>query len=323
MVATIAAVVHATGVPRMSEIEPAKPLTRTQQRILDGSYLIEVEDPKALLFQHTVLCQCAMPYRNPGDDVLTWDHTNGKASLRMRSGEIMIPGTNRWHPVGLPYGPKARLILMHLNAEALRKQSHVVELAESQRSFLARLRLDKGGRTMRPVKEQITRLALAQVSLAVVYSNDRSRQVQTQIIDRIDLWHEQDGDRRIRWPTVVELSPRYFADLQEHAVPLDERAIIALSNNCRALDIYAWLAQRLRRLSRPTLVSWAALQLQFGADHADHYRFRQLFRTTLALALSQYSAARVELGERGLTLFESPPPVRERRSLTRPVGKAL
>ena len=68
-------------------------------------------------------------------------------------------------------------------------------------------------------------------------------------------------------------------------MPLDERAIIALSNNCRALDIYAWLAQRLRRLSRPTLVSWAALQLQFGADHADHYRFRQLFRTTLALAL--------------------------------------
>ena len=73
---------------------------------------------------------------------------------------------------------------------------------------------------MRPVKEQITRLALAQVSLAVVYSNDRSRQVQTQIIDRIDLWHEQDGDRRIRWPTVVELSPRYFADLQEHGLAI-------------------------------------------------------------------------------------------------------
>ena len=45
----------------MGEIKPAKPLTRTQQRILDGAYLIEVENPKEMLFQHTVLCQVRVP----------------------------------------------------------------------------------------------------------------------------------------------------------------------------------------------------------------------------------------------------------------------
>jgi len=42
----------------------------------------------------------------------------------------------------------------------------------------------------------------------------------------------------------------HFVSLQKHAVPLDERALAALSHSAMALDIYAWLAQRLHRVPR-------------------------------------------------------------------------
>jgi hypothetical protein len=290
----------------------AKPLTRTQRRVLDSAYLIEVEDPKELLFQHSVLCQCALPYRNPGSNVLVWDRTNGAAALRIRSGETRDIRTGQWQPAGLPYGPKPRLIMMFLSTEALRTRSPVVELERSLRGFLARLELDPNGHSMRTVKDQLLRLAAAQITVAVGYGKGRAGQMNTNIVDKFELWDELDGDRRIRWPTTIELSPRYFASLQEHAVPLVERAILSLRHNCRALDIYAWMAQRLWRVSRPVLISWPDLQLQFGTEQADPYSFRQEFREALLLARSQYPQAQVQPEDHGLRLFESPPPVQQR-----------
>ena len=40
--------------------------------------------------------------------------------------------------VGLPFGPKPRLVLYHLNAEALRTQSPLIELEDSLTAFVRR-----------------------------------------------------------------------------------------------------------------------------------------------------------------------------------------
>ena len=45
------------------------------------------------------------------------------------------------------------------------------------------------------------------------------------------------------------------------------------------------------------------------------YKFRQVFRETLAMVLSQYRAARLELDDRGMTLRNSPSPVKGRLTL--------
>ena len=44
-------------------------------------------------------------------------------------------------------------------------------------------------------------------------------------------------------------------------------------------------------------------------------KFRQVFRDTLAMVLSQYRGARLELDDRGMTLRNSPPPVKGRVAL--------
>ena len=53
----------------------------------------------------------------------TWERVNGKVHLEVNAGKAMHAVLERLVPVGLPFGTKPRLVLMHLNAEALRTAS--------------------------------------------------------------------------------------------------------------------------------------------------------------------------------------------------------
>jgi Plasmid encoded RepA protein len=79
--------------------------------------------------------------------------------------------------------------------------------------------------------------------------------VNSHIIDAFDLWLVKDERQRVFWPSIVRMNDRYFESLQKHAVPLDERALAALSNSPVALDLYAWLAQRLHRISKKQFIT--------------------------------------------------------------------
>ena len=85
---------------------------------------------EAILFQHSVLCQTCLPFRDPGDQIRKWERANGLVSLLLAAGQAFHPDTRRFIDVGLPFGPKPRLVLYHLNAEALRTQSPTIELED-------------------------------------------------------------------------------------------------------------------------------------------------------------------------------------------------
>jgi hypothetical protein len=99
--------------------------------------------------------------------------------------------------------------------------------------------------------------------------------------------------------------------LSSHAVPLDERALAALANSPMALDVYAWLAQRLCRIreGKTQFVAWANLYDQFGQGFSRARKFREVFFDVLIQVWSQYPAAAFDVDERGMTLEASPPPV--------------
>jgi hypothetical protein len=124
--------------------------------------------------------------------------------------------------------------------------------------------------------------------------------------------------QRVLWPSAVQLSADYFDSLTRHAVPLHEIALAALSGHAMALDVYAWLAQRLHRVdpARPVLVPWPALQAQFGWHYDRLDNFRPVFRRTLSMVVSQYRGARVDLDRRGMMLLHSQTPVRGRTAIT-------
>jgi hypothetical protein len=109
----------------------------------------------------------------------------------------------------------------------------------------------------------------------------------------------------------VQLSLDYWESLKAHAVPLDETAVGGLSHSALALDIYAWLAQRLHRVPEgaPALLVWPILHDQFGLGYARLNDFRKYFKVALNQVGAVYPKARVELDRRGMTIRNSPPPV--------------
>jgi Plasmid encoded RepA protein len=294
-----------------------KPPSRVQQRLIRSAVEIEADDPDAILFQHTVFCQTGLPYRNPGDVVRIWMRKQGATRLEVEAGRAFSPGADEFVDVGLPFGPKPRLILVYLNAEALRTGSPEIEVEDSLTAFVKRLGFVSKGRNMLIIKDQLARLSAAEIRLAVAYGTAQARQVQAHIVSGFDLWFPKDERQRVLWPSTVRLSLDYFESLQRHAVPLDERAVAALSHSAMALDIYAWLAQRLHRvrLGKPAFIPWTALKEQFGWHYGRMDNFKRVFRQTLDMVLSQYQGALLELDDRGMALRNSPPPVKGRMAL--------
>jgi len=212
---------------------------------------------EAILYQHSILCQTGLPYRNPGDDVRSWEQRNGAARLEISAGKAMHPELGELVPLGLPYGPKPRLILAHLNSEALRQRSPEIEVEASLTAFVKRLQLDTGGRTIGTIKDQFARLAASSITLGLI-RDGRAITVNSRIVAAFDLWFPKEEGGRVLWPHLLRLSPEYFDSLARHAVPLHDRALMALSGSAMGLDVYAWLAQRLHRIEwgERVLVPW-------------------------------------------------------------------
>jgi hypothetical protein len=289
-------------------------LSLIHRRLVSNSAEIMGAPPEEITYQHTVLCQTCLPYRNPGDDVREWKRTQGNAKLLVEAGQAIDPSTDDFIKLGLPFGPKPRLVLMYLNAQAIKTQSATIEVEESMTAF-ARAVLGWGpnGREIRLMKDQLSRLSAALIRLGIT-KGDRAFQIDTKIVTAFDLWFPKDERQRVLWPSTVRLSEEYFQSLAQHAVPLDERAIAALSHSAMALDVYAWLSQRLHRIEfgKSQFVPWKALKDQFGFNHKHMRKFRQVFLKALGQVHSQYRGARIGVDDRGLTLHHSPPPIQGR-----------
>jgi Plasmid encoded RepA protein len=300
------------SLPAVRAAKKVNTLSRVHRRLIEP--LETDQDNEARLsFQHTVFCQAGLPYRNPGDEVRLWQREQGAVSMRIEAGSARHPKSQKWIELGLPWGTKPRLILAHLNAEAIKRQSPVIEVEDSLSAFVKRIRGFDGGREIRAFKDQLSRLSVALVRLATT-RGDRAFQIDTKVVTAFELWSELDKRQRVLWPSTIQLSLEYFNSLQEHAVPLNEADLAALAHSALGLDLYCWLAQRLHRVNqnRPAFIQWPALKQQFGPDYGRMSNFKPEFRKALAQVLSRYRAARVELDGSGMRLHNSPPLVTKR-----------
>lgn len=266
-----------------------------------------------IAYQHTVLCQTCLPYRDPGADVLNWDRDNGFVSLSMSAGRAFHP-SRKWIQLGLPFGPKPRQILAYLNTEAILRQHQEIDVERSLTSFVKAMHFDETGRNFRTVKEQIARLAAADFRLGLTTSDTSADTHKGTIIQSFNLWCEKDDRQRVLWPRTIVLGDTYFQSLLSHAVPLDARAIAALGHSAMALDIYAWLAQRLHRIhpSAPVHITWSSLQRQFGEGFTRLRKFREKFLIAARAVKAVYPDAMLAADAKGLQLANSPPPIAKR-----------
>ena len=287
-------------------------LPAIQGRILDASVEIEQEDPLEIVYQHSLFCQVALPRRRPEGRTFERSYRNG--SVCMEAGKLW--NGHQWLEQPLPAGPKPRLALMHIHSQAIKTRSPYVDIGRSCAEFLDRLGLNTdGGSTYRLFKREMKALAACRLTLGYTEAG-KIITLNTQPISRFEAWLTPDGDYApALWPAELRLSQEYFESLQEHAVPLDPRAVSALAHSALALDVYSFLARRLHSLQKPVKVTWHQFHAQFGQEFTGQdavKNFRREFLPAIRASLALYPEAKVDEVRGGLLLKPSMPPVHAR-----------
>lgn len=271
--------------------------------------------PEQIDFLHAVLCQVGMPRKHVEGRI--FERNNNAVSMILEAGRLYRRG--RWVDMPLPYGTRPRLVMVYVSSEAIRTQSRTIEIGESIYEFLKRIGIEpsggpRGGYTM--FTKQMEALAACRMTLGLSFP-DRDITVNTQPISRFEAWLVTHGPERPLWPGVLDLSQEFFDTLTAHAVPLDHRALAALKHSALALDIYAWLANRLCRIKGPRgiILSWSNFKEQFGQEYKDIRNFKKAFLEALRQAHAVYPEAKLEQIPNGFLLKSSPPPIQKKQIL--------
>jgi hypothetical protein len=257
-----------------------------------------------LRFQHGGLCQTFLPHSRPKNDTGIWRRQSGNVQLTVEPGSYQ----GKW--LGVPYGAKARLILIHLQTEGMKGPT--VHLGESLTAFLRSLGLPStGGKrgTLPVVKDQVMRILRCRFSIESTKESTEGSFVGIQnlpISNKQILWT---GENRADWSATLELTPEFHAHLKAHAVPLDKRGIAHLAGNSLGLDLYSLLAYRLPRIGRQIHIRWASLREQVGSDYNDPYDLAKRVRAVMPDVMVAYPHAKVDVAKTGLTLKPSAPSV--------------
>ena len=239
--------------------------TNAERRAIEAAIQYMADEEAGVGFLYSGWCQAALPHKRLADDQV-WKIETERVALVVEPGRRNVPGGDlEW--VGVPYGSRARLILLYLQSEALRTNSRDIELGRSLHAWLNRLGIPIGGKSFKDVREQAERLSRCHLSFHI-QQGGRAGLVNQSIVDTAMFVHEAGaiGQGSLFLDT-ARLSETFFDQLKKHPVPLEEAAIRAISNNSQALDLYCWLAYRLHVLPGIKHVSWKALYGQFGTSY--------------------------------------------------------
>ena len=310
---------------RLAEAEGATPTERKRLRErLEVTHQLMGDLPALddVAFLHSGLCQTYLPHTRPKENHSVWRREAGRFTL------IVTPGVLDDRPrdpsrragprevtdlyIGVPFGPKARLILIYLQTEG--RKSRVVNMGPSMSAWIRSLGLAvTGGQkgTINAVREQVMRIARCSFTLQWEdkdAAGNTTMSVRDQrIVEGLSLWNA--ASDASQWSATVELGQQFYEHLKEHSVPLDKRAISHLSNNSLGLDLYTLFAYRLPRLNRDLHLSWSQLLDQLGTSEKQTKTVAYRIREALPDVMAGYPDAKVEVTRHGLLLKPSLPAV--------------
>src|SRR4051794_3786326 len=137
-------------------------------------------------YLYSGFCQAALPHRGlPAGQ--NWHIQSEHVGLLVEPGSRFDPeGIKPPEPIGVPYGSRARLIMLYLQSEALRTKSREVELGRSMRQWIGKMGIPWGGKNGRIIRDQAERISRCRISIhlfAGISKNRRYGFVQQNIVD--------------------------------------------------------------------------------------------------------------------------------------------
>lgn len=287
--------------------EASRVLTRSDSALIEAAADIATSLPTGedMAFTHAVLCQVGLPRAKvEGREFM---RQSGAAWVNIQSGYLDEGNGPVLQPI--PYGVMPRLALAWVSTFAMRNKDREIKIGDSAAEFLRLMGMDDDGRRYSTLRQQMHALAACRLQLGF-----KGRTYNGQPVEQFDAWiANRDNKQRALWPGTMVLSEGYFNSLIDSAVPLDNRALMALKGSALALDVYAWLAHRLHRIEgRGVILHWKSLREQFAQEYTGKDAdkdFKKKFVPALKKVLAVYPQAKVKQVTGGVLLVGSPPPI--------------
>lgn len=282
-------------------------LTEQDQKLIEAGAEIATNPPSGedMAFTHAVLCQVGLPRAKvEGREFM---RQSGAAWVNVQAGYLDEGRGPVLQPI--PYGVMPRLALAWVSSYAKRDNTREIPIGDSAAEFLRLMGMDDQGRRYATLRRQMHALAACRLQLGF-----KGRTYNGQPVEQFDAWLANgDAQQKSLWPGTMVLSEGYFNSLMDSAVPLDNRALMALKGSALALDVYTWLAHRLHRIGgRGVTLHWKALREQFAQEYQGKdpdKNFKKEFLPALKKVLAVYPQAKVKPVTGGVLLVSSPPPI--------------
>jgi hypothetical protein len=260
--------------------------------------------PEVLAFMPRLFVLTTLPHRRPQGN--RFERLNGWQSLR-----IVAP-----RRIGLPYGVYARLLLIFITTEAVRKKSREIHLGATPNDLARKLGLSvvSGPRgTARRLEAQVRKLTSTTwtwQSAGPTSPFSGTRRSAPTVAPSLHSFALSLGLPGTNWRSSLLLHENFFSEITRSAVPVDLRAVHQLKVSPLALDLYTWLTYRMSYLRKPTLVPWRGLRAQLGGDYGRPRDFRRIALARLEDVVTAYPELRIRGEKGGVRLYPSPPHIK-------------
>ena len=243
---------------------------------------------KDTLYLPRYFINMTLPHRKSSK--IIFKRENGDQTLKLRADD----------EIGLPYGVYARLVLIYITTERVRKKEREFELGASWRAFLKKMNITRTGELIQAVQEQLKRLCATTYHIQDENEVQKTGSYSSLLV--AEKWMRSDKGVK------VTLSPGFFMMTGDSIVPLESRIIHQLRRSPLSLDLYAWLSYRLFRLKEEKTISWLKLEGQFGGAYKRHRDFRAKFQMSLEKVLHYKPPTPiVQIRQKGLHLSPGAP----------------
>lgn len=286
-------------------------MSKNIDNLISEALSIESRDAKdagALGYMARALVQATLPYtKTIGNE---FKRRNGAFKLTVLADS----------EIGLPYGSIPRLLLAWLTTEAVRTKKREIVLGKNLTNFMAQLDLiPTGGRwgTITRLREQMKRLFSAAISCTYDDGDNWSIKNVTPISQATLWWDPKQHKQATLFDSTIVLGEDFFNEIIKHPVPIDMDALKALKKSPMALDIYCWLTYRMSYIEKESVIPWAALKVQFGANYAQNPQglrdFKRAFLRELKKVRLVYPMVSVEESQETLSLFPGKSHIKSRQ----------
>lgn len=279
---------------------------RAAERVEEALAIQEQEAKEAgkLGFLGRIHTQATIPHSRL-DPISEYERVNGNFHLYVKAPKS----------IGLPYGTLPRLLLIWMSTEVVLNAEPRLELGKNMSRFFEKIDLPiTGGKRgyIRPMREQMIRLFNADIRYR--YGSKETDQSNLLAVEKYRVWwlKPEQRDQDDLFPSYIVLTGPFFAELFNHAVPVDLRAISYLRKSPMALDLYTWLTHRYSYLKHQTEIPWEGLAIQLGAAYSHTRQFKFNVKKALTMIREIYPQACFDAeGKYGLILRPSSTHVRK------------